>query len=92
MKNKFEFKCARGEKLETFVIEDIDKEEAKNKSLIGSAYGVGLFHCVYIGDRHCENFLKRVKYYYIDNEAPNLKDYRKIEPRGVCVEFYTEKQ
>ena len=88
MKNNFELQIM-GKGLERkLMIQEISSEELESKSSLGSAYGVSIFHCVYLGNNHCLNFLDRVKYYRIDEEAINLKDYRKVHPDGICVEFY----
>ncbi|MBI2148339.1 hypothetical protein HYU23_01555 [Candidatus Woesearchaeota archaeon] len=92
MKGKFELNHTNNGRLETLIINEISKQETKNKVLLGSAYCVNIGHCAYLGTRHCNNFLSRVKYYFLDEEAINLKDYRKMEPNGICVEFYSDKK
>jgi len=75
----------------TLSLEEITTNEHEGKELIGKAYGLNINHCVYLGTRHCKDFLERVKWYYISNdEDAHLKELRAVQLETIKVEFYGE--
>lgn len=75
----------------TLVLEEITAEERKGKELLGKADGRDLQHCVYLGARHGESFLERVRWYYLsDEEDALLKALREKQLGSIRVEFYGE--
>ncbi len=68
----------------TITLEEITLEEAEGKTLLGQAGGVDLNHCVLMGARYCEDFLDKVRFYYISEAkliSPQKKNY-------ILVNFY----
>ena len=94
--NRFEctlFKFEHGKAVPyTLSLEEIATDEREDKELLGKAAGRDLSHCVYLGTRHCENFIERVRWYYLTNEEDALlKKLRRTQPGTIRVEFYGEK-
>jgi len=75
---------AKGEIKKT--LEEITKEDSKNKKSLGTGSGIDLSHCIYLGAKYCnqtKDFLKDVKYYRIcpPEEHPKLSG-------AITVQFY----
>lgn len=74
-------------------IDEITSGERADKELLGRADGRDIGHCVYIGARHGDRFLERVRWYYLTNEEDALlKTLRATQSGSIRVEFYGEKQ
>lgn len=97
MINHFEctlFKLKQGKATpHTIMLEEITAEERGGKEFLGKADGRDIVHCVYLGARHGDRFLERVRWYYLsDEEDALLKELRKTQPETIRVEFYGEKR
>lgn len=76
----------------TILLEEITAEQREDKEFLGKADGRDLQHCVYLGARHGDRFLERVRWYYLsDEEDALLKTLREKQPETLRVEFYGEK-
>ena len=79
------------EKRTKVTLEEITKEEAKDKKKLGISAGTDIGHCIYLGLRHSseKNFLRSVRYYrYCDaDEFPDMN-------RGCAaiIAFYKDKK
>lgn len=73
-------------------IDKITADEREGKEFLGRADGRDLQHCVYLGARHGDRFLERVRWYYLsDEEDALLKTLREKQPETLRVEFYGER-
>ncbi len=73
----------------TRTIEEITENERKNYKFIGNADGVGLWHCIALGEKYEDGFLDRVNYFhYPKQESKRLAELRAKQPNSISVEFY----
>ena len=72
----------------TIKIEEISAEEARNRRPAGSAYGIDLNHCIYLGLKHGDRFAERVRSYRIIEDGKQLEKMRRFQPQTICVQFY----
>ena len=63
-------------------VRELSTEELDNYTLIGTALGADLFHCLYLGMRHADNFFQRVYGYIVKPADP---------PYAITVAFYEKK-
>lgn len=80
-----------GEKKTKVTLEEIARDEARGKHLLGIAAGMDIGHCSYLGSRHCseKDFLRSVRYYrHCDaGEFPEMGSHC-----ATVVAFYKDKQ
>ena len=88
VRKTFEFNVFSVDQNETLRIEEILSEETKYRKSLGTAYGIDIGHCIYLGIRHSEKFAERVKYYKIIEDDKQLEEMRRFQPRAIGVEFY----
>lgn len=96
MKSHFEItimgQSSEGNQQHSVSIDEIAAEERAGKELLGKADGRNLGHCVYLGARHSEHFLERVRWYYLsDEEDAFLRALQRTQLGSIRVEFYGEK-
>ncbi|GEM_PF-6640450 len=73
-------------------LESITADEVKDKELLGTAYGVGLSHCMYLGSRYCEDFSKARWYHIFGGSDEHLATMRKTQPNTLRIDFYAPVQ
>jgi hypothetical protein len=87
--NQFRTRLLSAEGVEELVIDEIEAQEREGKKLLGAAGGPDMNFCAYLGVKHCDNFTKRVKWYYITDEHDHeVDDLRTAVPGSLYVEFY----
>lgn len=75
--------------VEKIVFQEIAAEERKDWAYLGTAIGLDLGHCFFMGFRHDEDFLKHVAAYHLSEEPnPTLDELLKKQPGSVQVAFY----
>lgn len=73
-----------GKKRQEFEIHEIPKKDLSSYKLLGTAEGIHVNHCVYLGKKYSEDFSKKVAGYRL--ETPKQKGCL------VAVSFYEKKK
>ena len=72
-------------------LEEITRKEAEDKKLLGTAAGMDVGHCIYMGSRHSseKSFIRTVKYYrYCEPDEDSEMSSR----CAVTIAFYKDKE
>jgi hypothetical protein len=76
----------------------ITDKELPNYSPLGTATGISLDHCAFLGSQHCPNFLERVAGYRIERDdkiSEAVNDVMRKENNGwpthLTISFYEKK-
>ena len=73
-------------------IDALAEDELKDKNILGVAYGIDIGHCFYLGARHGEKFIDRVKFYHVHTDSDDsLEELRVRQPSSIKISFYGDK-
>jgi hypothetical protein len=76
---------------EKVTIDKITEDETEGKELIGTAYGMNVNHCLYMGSKHCKDFRERAKWYVLTRDGDeDLEELKLKQPGSIRIDFYAE--
>ena len=91
-RRKFEINVIKSDGSKKLSIEEITADEREGKDLLGSAIGVDMNHCIYLGSRHGKDFLSRVRWYFKNNQDKDLLRFNEEKRRSTLIEYREGKQ
>jgi len=91
-KGRLEFNLVSSTRSRLVKVSELTEDQLAGKILLGTAYGKDVFHCAYLAQKHCPNFVNRVRGYHLPKEVDEqLIELRRKQQGSIRVDFYAEK-
>jgi len=70
-------------------ITELSEENLKECKLLGKGFGIDIYHCLYLANKHCKDFMDRVAGFRVIKDDEQAKIFSETTGKEyISVEFY----